>query len=113
MAQAINQLRRYANQRHDVEANEGNEELFWTNQFVIGTTFYEARVGTFTAEPEHFLEWKDTAPVSKEEVAAELGKPAAALPSQELLVAGMLRPSQPARHRPPLHDLHAGRLAGR
>jgi type I restriction enzyme, R subunit len=94
MAQAITQLRRYANQRHDVEANEGNEELFWTNQLVIGTTFYEARVATFTAEPEHFLEWKDTAPVSKEEMAGELGKPVTALSSQELLVAGMLRPAQ-------------------
>jgi type I restriction enzyme R subunit len=94
MAQAITQLRRYSNQRPDVEANEGNEELFWTNQLVIGTTFYEARAGTFTAEPEHFLEWKDTAPVSKEEAAEELGKRVEALSSQELLVAGMLRPAR-------------------
>ncbi len=92
MAQAVTQLRRYANQRAEVEADEGNESLFWTSQFVIGTTFEEARVGAFTSGPEHFLEWKDTAPVSKEQVAAVLGKPVDQLSGQELLVGGMLRP---------------------
>jgi type I restriction enzyme R subunit len=91
MAQAITQLRRYSNQRTEVDADEGNESLFWTNQFVIGTTFEEARVGSFTSGPEHFLEWKDTAPVLKEKVAAELGKPVGQLSGQELLIAGMLR----------------------
>lgn len=93
MAEAIRQLRRYANQRPEVEANEGNEQLFWTNQFVVATTFDEARVGTFTSGPEHFLEWKDTAPVPKEQVAQELGKSVEHLSGQELLVAGMLRPA--------------------
>ena len=92
MAEAINQLRRYANQRHEVEADEGNESLFWPNQFVVGTTFDEARVGTFTSGPEHFLEWKDAAPIVKEQVAEELGKPVDQLSGQELLIAGMLRP---------------------
>jgi type I restriction enzyme R subunit len=92
MAQAITQLRRYSNQRDEVLAHEGNEALFWTNQFVVGTTFEEARVGTFTSGPEHFLEWKDTAPVAKDQVALELGKPVDQLSGQELLIAGMLRP---------------------
>lgn len=92
MARAVTQLRRYANQRSEVDSDEGNESLFWTNQFVVGTTFEEARAGTFTSGPEHFLEWKDTAPVPKEQVAAELGKPVEQLSGQELLIAGMLRP---------------------
>ena len=56
---------------------------------------------------EHYLEWKDTAPVPMAEVQAELGKDH--LSSQEKLVAGMLRPGATARHRPPLHAVPAGR----
>jgi type I restriction enzyme, R subunit len=89
MAEGIDQLRRYANQR-DLGAPEGNEQLFWTNQFVVSTFGDKARVGTFTAGPEHFLEWKDPAPASKDELAARLGKTVAELTGQELLVAGML-----------------------
>ena len=92
MAEGINQLRRYANQR-DLGAPEGNEQLFWTNQFVVSTYGDKARVGTFTSEAEHFLEWKDPAPLSRDDLAAQLGKPAAELTGQELLVAGMLTPA--------------------
>jgi len=92
MAEGINQLRRYANQR-DLGVPEGNEQLFWTNQFVVSTYGDKARVGTFTSEAEHFLEWKDAAPLSRDELAAQLGKPAAELTGQELLVAGMLTPA--------------------
>ena len=92
MAEGINQLRRYANQR-GLGAPEGNEQLFWTNQFVVSTYGDKARVGTFTAGPEHFLEWKDAAPLSRDELASQLGKPAAELTGQELLVAGMLTPA--------------------
>ncbi len=48
MAEGINQLRRYANQRH-LGLPEGNEQLFWTNQFVLSTYGEKARVATFTA----------------------------------------------------------------
>lgn len=92
MAEGINQLRRYANQR-DLGLPEGNEQLFWTNQFIISTYGDMARAATFTAGPEHFLEWKDAAPLSRDDLAAKLGKPAAELTGQELLVAGMLAPS--------------------
>ncbi len=44
MAEGINQLRRYANQR-DLGMPEGNEQLFWTNQFVVSTYGDKARVG--------------------------------------------------------------------
>ena len=92
MAEGINQLRRYANQR-GLGLPEGNEQLFWTNQFVVSTYGDKARVATFTAGPEHFLEWKDPAPLLRDELAAKLGKPAAELSGQELLVAGMLTPA--------------------
>ena len=90
MEEAIDQIQRYANQRHWTEGNEGNERLFHTNQFVIGTAFDEARAGTIGASAIHYLEWKDTSPVPTAEVAAALGKDS--LSSQEKLVAGMLRP---------------------
>lgn len=66
------------------------ERLFFYNQLLISTCFYEARVGTVGSSYEHFLEWKDTAPVPIEQVAAELG--VEHLSSQQALVAGMLRP---------------------
>lgn len=92
MAEGITQLRRYANQRH-LGLPEGNEQLFWTNQFVVSTYGDNARVATFTAGPEHFLEWKDAFPLTRDELASRLGKPAAELTGQELLVAGMLTPA--------------------
>src|ERR1019366_6883054 len=91
--EAIDQLQRYANQRSRVHDDEGNERLFHFNQFVVATDFDKAMVGTFTSEGEHFAEWKETEPVSREDVAAELGKTASELSSQEILVAGMLRPA--------------------
>ncbi|MCA9630971.1 MAG: type I restriction endonuclease subunit R [Myxococcales bacterium] len=94
MAQAVDQLRRYHNARKaagEVEENEGNERLFHTNQFLIATSYDEARVGTIGAGTEHYLEWKDTEPVPLEQLQAELGKEL--LSSQNKLIAGMLRPA--------------------
>jgi hypothetical protein len=56
------QLQRYSNQRHWVDGNEGNERLFFTNQFLVATCFDRARVGTIGASAHHYMEWKDTAP---------------------------------------------------
>jgi type I restriction enzyme, R subunit len=92
-ADAIDQLQRYANQRTRVHDDEGNERLFHANQFLVATHFDKAMVGTFTAEGEHFAEWKETEPVSRNDVAAELGKASGDLSSQEILVAGVLRPA--------------------
>lgn len=91
MEEAINQLMRYANQRDWVEQDEGAERLFHYNQFTVATFGYQARVGTFTATPEHYLEWKDTSPVAMEEVCRELGVDK--LTSQQTLVIGTLRPA--------------------
>ena len=90
---AIDQLRRYANQRGS-EVNEGAEQLFWTNQLTVATTGERAEAATFTALPEHYMAWKDPCPCTVEEVAASLNKPADALTQQELLTAGMLVPER-------------------
>ena len=90
---AIDQLRRYANQRGS-EVPEGAEQLFWTNQFTVATTGERAEAATFSALPEHYLAWKDPYPSTVDEVAASLGKPADAVTQQELLAAGMLSPER-------------------
>jgi type I restriction enzyme R subunit len=96
LPQAVDQLRRYSNQRKaagEIEDDEGNQRLFHSSQFLVATSFDEARVGTIGADMQHYLEWKDTAPVPITEVAKELGLGGpAALSSQQKLVAGMLRP---------------------
>jgi type I restriction enzyme R subunit len=71
IAAAIDQLRRYHNARKaagEVEDAEGNERLFYTNQFLIATSYDEAKVGTIGADARYYLEWKDTAPVPLAEV---------------------------------------------
>lgn len=78
LSQAINQLLRYSNQRREVwptlyQDNEGVERLFHTNQLLIASDFFEARVGTIGAPPEVYLEWADTSPVAMSTVAGELG----------------------------------------
>jgi type I restriction enzyme, R subunit len=96
MEDAVNQLQRYANRRKAlgvVDVNEGNEQLFQYSQFVVGTCYEKTRAATFSALAVHFMEWKDTSPVSMADVADELGKPGEPLSSQEILVAGMLRPA--------------------
>lgn len=92
MAEGIKQLRRYSNQR-SLGAAEGNERLFWTNQFVISTFGHKARLGSFTSAPEHYLEWKDPFPMESAELASLLGREnRSALTGQETLVAGTLTP---------------------
>lgn len=98
LADAIDQLRRYSNQRraaNEVEENEGNENLFATNQLLIATSFDEARVGCVGAAFEHYAQWKTVVGPdghgSEAKVAASLGK--AKLSEQERLIAGLLTPA--------------------
>jgi type I restriction enzyme R subunit len=90
---AITQLRRYANQRAGDGPPEGSDRLFHTNQFVVATSYDQARVGTFTSGSEHFAEWKTVAPASPDQVRAELDRADVTLSTQETLAAGMLRPA--------------------
>jgi len=98
LAQAVDQLRRYSNQRKaafEVDDNEGNELLFATNQLLVATSFDEARVGCVGAAFEHFAQWKTVVGPdgsgSEIEVAQALGK--SALSEQERLIAGLLTPA--------------------
>ena len=54
IADAVDQLRRYANQR-GAGVPEGAEQLFWTNQFTVATTGERAEAATFTALAEHYM----------------------------------------------------------
>lgn len=94
MPEAVDQLRRYSNQRFaagEVGDNEGNESLFHTNQLLIASSFDEARLGSIGGELDHYAAWKTVVPATEADVAAQLGK--AALAEQERLVAGVLTPA--------------------
>jgi len=98
LAEAVDQLRRYSNQRKaafEVDDNEGNESLFATNQLLVASSFDEARVGCVGAAFEHYAQWKTVVGPdgsgSEIEVAQALGK--AATSEQERLIAGLLTPS--------------------
>ncbi|MBF0628944.1 MAG: type I restriction endonuclease subunit R [Magnetococcales bacterium] len=98
LADAVDQLRRYSNQRRatfEVEENEGNESLFATNQLLVVSSFDEARVGCVGATFDHFAPWKTVAGPdglgSELEVATSLGK--TLLSAQERLIAGLLNPA--------------------
>ena len=98
LAEAVDQLRRYSNQRKadfEVDDNEGNEPLFATNQLLVATSFDQARVGSVGAAFEHYAAWKTVVGPdgigSEIEVAERLGK--SSLSEQERLIAGLLQPS--------------------
>ncbi|CCN23604.1 type I restriction endonuclease subunit R [Bordetella bronchiseptica] len=98
LAEAVDQLRRYSNQRKaafEIDDNEGNEALFATNQLLIATSFDEARVGCIGAAFEHYAQWKTVVGPdgagSEIEVAQQLGK--SSLSEQERLIAGLLAPA--------------------
>ncbi len=98
LAEAVDQLRRYSNQRKaafEIDDNEGNEALFATNQLLVATSFDEARVGCVGAAFEHYAQWKTVVGPhgtgSEIEVAEKLGKPS--LSEQERLIAGLLAPA--------------------
>ena len=99
LAEAVDQLRRYSNQRKaalEVEDNEGNEALFATVQLLVASSFDEARVGCIGAGMAHFSQWKTVVGPdgqgSEQSVAEGLGK--ASLSEQERLIAGLLEPTR-------------------
>lgn len=98
LAEAVDQLRRYSNQRKaafEVDDNEGNEALFATNQLLVATSFDEARVGCVGATFEHYAQWKTVvgpdSTGSEREAAQALGK--SVLSEQERLIVGLLTPA--------------------
>ena len=94
LPEAVDQLRRYYDQRHqdlEVEEHEGAPALFSTNQFMVASNFDDARVGTIGAGFNHYLNWKTVTPRSEADVADSMG--VESLSSQQRLIAGMLPPA--------------------
>jgi len=94
IGEGLDQLLRYSNNRYWVEDDEGIEDLFLFNQLMVVSSFYKAQLGTLGAYHEHYMEWKDPSPLTRDQVAEELGKTPDRLKSQELLAAGALRPDR-------------------
>lgn len=88
IAAAVDQLRRYHNARKaslEVADNEGAPALFASVQFLIATSFDQARVGCIGAGLQHYAQWKTTVgPDGAGDVAGQS--------EQSRLVAGMLNP---------------------
>jgi type I restriction enzyme, R subunit len=89
MEEGIKQLLRYQNRRLNNSGSkekEGEEQLFYYNQFVISTYGDEARCGTVSSDYEHFLTWKTVYPKKLDEYKKEN----TIHRSQEILIQGML-----------------------
>ncbi|WP_020601780.1 type I restriction endonuclease subunit R [Spirosoma spitsbergense] len=89
--EAVKQLQRYSNQRETTQRDglkEGEESLFWFNQFTVATYGEKAYYGTITASKNHYYEWKDIYPERYKTFTPPLGK----VRSQETLIQGMLPP---------------------
>ncbi|MEU7557945.1 type I restriction endonuclease subunit R [Streptomyces eurythermus] len=90
---AIQQLRRYANQRRDSTTPEGSEQLFRTVQLTVATTGDTALLGTFTARPQDYVVWRDAYPLDTKQVIATTYHPDDAFAkAQKVLAAGALHP---------------------
>jgi type I restriction enzyme R subunit len=87
MGEAVEQLERYANRRGMIE---GNEKIFWYNQFQVATYRQKCCYSTITGELEHYIEWKDPYPAKLADIETEGGE---AVNSQQVLVQGMLSPT--------------------
>jgi type I restriction enzyme R subunit len=87
IAEAIDQLLRYSEQRG--EKGEGNKELFYYNQFLVGTCRDKAKISTITAPNEKFFfNWLDPYPLTIEDLEHGQSSPS----NQHRLVAGVFAP---------------------
>ncbi|WP_436944035.1 type I restriction endonuclease subunit R [Streptomyces sp. SudanB25_2051] len=92
LAKAVGQLRKYAEQVES-ERRTGNQKLFHTVQLTAVTSGEDARLGTFTADYEHYVPWRDPYPLTLDMLGMRLGKTAEQLSRQEILVAGVFEPA--------------------
>jgi len=84
VTEGIIQLFRYMNKRG---VREGNERLFWHNQFVVSTCRQTAKYSTITGNFDHFVEWKDPYPYKLSDIQTG-GEDV--VNSQQVLIQGML-----------------------
>lgn len=90
--EAVDQIKRYANQRSDDGVPEGIEKLFYYNQLTVVSCGDDARLGTISSEVEHYRAWKTTHPLLESKIQEESGRKN--LRSQEILSGGVLRPER-------------------
>ncbi|MFV0388559.1 MAG: type I restriction endonuclease subunit R [Pyrinomonadaceae bacterium] len=84
IAEAINQLLRYSEQRGE-KGEESNKELFYYNQFMVATSRDKAKIATITAPNEKlYFNWDDPFPMNIDELQQESGSTS----KQHRLVAG-------------------------
>lgn len=85
IAEAIEQLLRYSEQRG--ATGEGNQSLFFYNQFLITTNRSDARFGTITTHIEKlFYRWSDPYPLTLNDLESKGTSPN----DQQRIIAGML-----------------------
>lgn len=91
--EGITQLLFYSGQGTQSELQENSEaapELFYFNQLLISTCFFQACFAAIGSSYEHFQEWKDPYPLKAHELAQKLHTEQPS--SQQTLVQGMLLP---------------------
>lgn len=93
IAQAVTQLKRYTNQGRS-KTPTGNPKLFHTVQLTVATCGERARLGTFTADTEHYMPWRDPYPVTDADIATELGCDERSVTEQNRLSKVVLHPER-------------------
>ncbi len=91
IAEAVRQLRRYADRR-GASTPEGNPKLFHTVQLTVATCGDRARLGTLTSDAEHYQPWRDPYPTTHDELAQRLAKHPKAVTAQDVLAGAVLDP---------------------
>ncbi|MFE2968606.1 type I restriction endonuclease subunit R [Streptomyces sp. NPDC059340] len=93
IAAAVTQLKRYAGQSRD-RIPAGNPKLFQTVQLTVATCGERARLGTFTADTEHYAPWRDPYPLTDAVIAAGLECDERSVTEQNRLTAVVLHPER-------------------
>ncbi|SNT61569.1 type I restriction enzyme, R subunit [Actinomadura meyerae] len=93
ITRAVQDIRGYAGQRN-TRTPAGNRKLFHTVQLTVATCGERARLGTFTAGPEHYMPWHDPYPRTDAEIAAGLGCDEKSVTEQNRLAAVVLYPER-------------------
>ncbi|MFJ8742366.1 type I restriction endonuclease subunit R [Embleya sp. NPDC127516] len=93
IAQAVRQLKRYAGHGR-TKLPTGNPKLFHTVQLTVATCGERARLGTFTADAEHYAPWRDPYPLTDATIAAGLGCDERSVTEQNRLTAVVLHPER-------------------
>ncbi|MFD6855609.1 HsdR family type I site-specific deoxyribonuclease, partial [Streptomyces diastaticus] len=93
IAAAVTQLKRYAGQGRS-RTPTGNPKLFHTVQLTLATCGERARLGTFTADTEHYAPWRDSYPLTDAVIAAGLECDERSVTEQNRLTAVVLHPER-------------------